>query len=494
MSRATDGVLLRSVQKVASGQYALEALAHEKYAAYSAVERAEAARTLGRLGRDGRSGAADAIIYLVPERDPIAIAALAGDDFGVMTTLLAALGGEPPKKTDKTLAALANLAPPPGSTPTATLARRMATLRCTAAGLLARGAFESDVLQKCAEPGSEAWERARLAAVVHRHPMDKERRAAWLTLARSKNVSVREAALEAIGAHPELKEHARAALADALASDKPGVVTIAAEQIHAHPDRVYVLAQSEIRAALDPNNRAEPSATPARELDAATARALRAALAKPWSEDLIETKVALIDAAVAVGLKEGRDAATAACRDPNATLRARAKKALATFPDADATCAAPDAMGDAAPEIAAPIALATTVRFETDAGKMSIRFDPTLAPIAATRMVALAKGGFYTNVVVHRVVPGFVVQFGDPGGDGYGGSGKLLRCETAPVAFDALDVGVALAGRDTGSSQIFVTLARYPHLEGEYTRVGHADGDWAALAEGDVIRSVAVSD
>jgi peptidyl-prolyl cis-trans isomerase B (cyclophilin B) len=95
---------------------------------------------------------------------------------------------------------------------------------------------------------------------------------------------------------------------------------------------------------------------------------------------------------------------------------------------------------------------------------------------------------------VHRVVPGFVAQFGDPDGDGFGGAGSLLRCETSPVPFGALDVGVALSGRDTGSSQLFVTLARYPHLDGEYARVGRAEGDWAALAEGDSIREVKVEE
>ncbi len=84
------------------------------------------------------------------------------------------------------------------------------------------------------------------------------------------------------------------------------------------------------------------------------------------------------------------------------------------------------------------------------------------------------------------------MQFGDRGGDGYGGSGELLRCETSPVPFGALDVGVALAGRDTGSSQIFVTLARHPHLDGHYAWVGRASGDWDAVAEGDVIKAVHV--
>jgi cyclophilin family peptidyl-prolyl cis-trans isomerase len=62
------------------------------------------------------------------------------------------------------------------------------------------------------------------------------------------------------------------------------------------------------------------------------------------------------------------------------------------------------------------------------------------------------------------------------------------------VAFGPLDVGVALAGRDTGSSQIFVTLARYPKLDGDYARVGLAEGDWGAVAEGDVVNGVTVDE
>ncbi len=76
---------------------------------------------------------------------------------------------------------------------------------------------------------------------------------------------------------------------------------------------------------------------------------------------------------------------------------------------------------------------------------------------------------------MHRVVPGFVAQFGDPGGDGYGGDDQPpLRCETAPIAFGRGAVGIALSGRDTGASQLFVTLGRYPHLDGEYAWLGRS--------------------
>jgi cyclophilin family peptidyl-prolyl cis-trans isomerase/uncharacterized SAM-binding protein YcdF (DUF218 family) len=465
---------------------------------FTPAERAEAAHALGKLGKDGRGGAAEALAYLVPEKDPVGIGALAGDEFGVMTSLLSALGVEAPKKSEASLSALANLALPANASPS--LARRVTTLRCTAASILSRAAYDSDVLKKCDLEGastgapSEAFERARLTSLVERHALNGERRAAWLALARSKYVRVREAALEAIGQHPELGEHARTALAEALSSKKPGVVAIAAEQIHAHPDRVFLLAAREIRAALDPNNHEPPSANPARELDGVVAKALSGALEHPWPEDLVETRAALIDAAMTVGLAEAKDAALAACHDPNATMRQRATKALMSVADVVAVCTPPETPASVAAEIGHELTKPTTVRFDTDAGPLAIRFDPVLTPIASTRFVALARAGFFDGIVVHRVVPGFVVQLGDPGGDGYGGAGKLLRCETAPVAFEPFDVGVALAGRDTGSSQLFVTLARTPHLDGEYAHVGHAEGDWSAVAEGDIVRSAKVDE
>jgi cyclophilin family peptidyl-prolyl cis-trans isomerase len=125
-------------------------------------------------------------------------------------------------------------------------------------------------------------------------------------------------------------------------------------------------------------------------------------------------------------------------------------------------------------------------------GSLTITLEPDVAPTTVARLEALARSGFYKGIKVHRVVPGFVVQFGDPDGDGYGGSGTPLRCETSPLPFGPLDVGMALAGRDTGSSQLFVALARCPHLDGEYARVGRAEGAWWSLAQGDVITDVAV--
>jgi cyclophilin family peptidyl-prolyl cis-trans isomerase len=454
---------------------------------FSPPERAEAARALARLHAVGQAVLADALAALVPDRAD----ALTGDSFGVLIGAVGAVGDPPAKKAEPSLWALARLEPPGGAAPA--LMRRTSAVRCAAAARLARGAWESDVIRGCDLADGEAGERARVES-LDRGPFTKARRVPWESLARSPHPRVREAALELFGRHPELGDAGRTAIADALGSDAPGVVAVASNVVQAHPDRIFVLAESERKAALDPSA-PPPSANPAREIDPAVATALRAALARPWPQDVVETRVALVDAVLATGLTEGPDRARTACKDPNTTVRARAAQALAAAGVKDARCPPPDA-SDAGTNAGSAEALDRSVRvvLETDAGNLGIRLDPVVAPLATGHIAALARAGFYTGVVVHRVVQGFVVQLGDKGGDGYGGSGDTLRSETAPLPFAPFDVGLALAGRDTGSSQIFVTLARYPHLDGEYPWLGRADGDWTAVAEGDVIRAVRVED
>jgi cyclophilin family peptidyl-prolyl cis-trans isomerase len=308
---------------------------------------------------------------------------------------------------------------------------------------------------------------------------------------RSGRLRVREAALAIIAGHPELGEATNAVLARALADEHPGVVATAAEVVAAHPDRVSAIVPRERRAVLDPAA-PSPVGEGARAIDPAVARALREALDRTWRPIDVETRANLVDAAIAAGLvDEGRAAALASCADPSTTLRARGAKALEALGDTATRCDPPLDM-PAAAEIEHEVPRSVRLQFETDAGPLAIRLDPTYAPIAVARVAALARAGFYDGLEFHRVVAGFVAQFGDPGGDGFGGGPDWLRCQTAPVSFGALDVGVALAGRDTGSSQLFVALARYPHLDGQYAWVGRAEGDWSGLTEGDVIRSVHV--
>ena len=85
---------------------------------------------------------------------------------------------------------------------------------------------------------------------------------------------------------------------------------------------------------------------------------------------------------------------------------------------------------------------------------------------------ALARKGFFDGTTIHRVVPDFVVQAGDPRGDGTGGPGYALRDELNPLPYVRGRIGMALSGPDTGGSQWFVTLSRQPHLDGAYTVFG----------------------
>ncbi len=452
-------------------------------------ERIDAMRSLGKAGEAGRSAAILALARIVPDpKDAFAVLAAGGDLFGELVVGLGAIGSTPAPSANHLLSVLANLRPAgeAGLPPAGPLVRRFAELRCTAASLLAQGAFDSPGIDACDVDGSDARERARLSALLRR-PLVGNRKNAWIAITKSEHLKVREDALAAVASHAELGDAGLAALASALADTKhPGVVAAAAEVLFEHPARAFALSPSEIKNALDPTK--PLLANPKQDVSPVIAKALSAALAFKWSEDAIETRAGLIDAASVLGIAGAEEAAKSACSDPNVTMRdhaAKALRALHTIP----SCTAP-ANPIAAKEVAAPHG--GKLILTTDAGTLSIVFDADLAPIASTRILDLAKAGFYDNVVVHRVVPAFVVQLGDPQGDGYNGSGQSLRCETSPVPFGSLDVGIALAGRDTGSSQFFISLGRFPHLDGDYARVGHAEGDWFAVAEGDIVRSAKV--
>jgi cyclophilin family peptidyl-prolyl cis-trans isomerase len=445
---------------------------------YSPTERVEAARGLGHVRETEQAALAQAIGAILVD----GAASASGDRFEVLLTAIGAVSDDPPGASDAVLSSVARMGLASGAPLPA--ARRVSSLRCAAAQKLARGECDAPILVSCDVADGAASERARLAA-FDRGSLVKAKAAAFVALARgSPHVRVREAAVEAIGRHPELAEAGRALLAEALGAREAGVVATAATVLATHPER------SRLNPARGPSRSGPPP-----DVDPRVTEALRSALDSRWGPDLVETRAALLDAALALGLDEARARATDACGDPNATVRARAAKALAA---SGLACPPPGASGlpsdEAAPEIGRTLVRAVRVVFETDAGALGISFDPVFAPVAATRFVALARSGFYTLVTVHRVVPGFVVQLGDRGGDGFGGSGGLLRCETSPVPFAPLDVGVALAGRDTGSSQLFVTLGRFPSLDGEYAWVGKADGDWNAVAEGDSVQRVRVEE
>lgn len=134
---------------------------------------------------------------------------------------------------------------------------------------------------------------------------------------------------------------------------------------------------------------------------------------------------------------------------------------------------------------------------ETDHGVIEIELAILDAPMTVANFMALARRGFFDEVAIHRVVPDFVVQDGDPRGDGEGGPGYTIRDEINRRPFLRGTVGMALDWEDTGGSQFFITHSPQPHLDGRFTVFGHVVAGMDVvdrLAPGDVIRRVRIWD
>ena len=113
-----------------------------------------------------------------------------------------------------------------------------------------------------------------------------------------------------------------------------------------------------------------------------------------------------------------------------------------------------------------------TMTIETIKGDIKILLYPEKAPFTVMSILKLAEKGFYRGMVFHRIVPNFVIQGGDPRGDGWGGPGYSIRSEFSDFTFDEGYVGMASSGKDTEGSQFFITQSPQPHLDGKYTIFG----------------------
>jgi peptidyl-prolyl cis-trans isomerase B (cyclophilin B) len=160
---------------------------------------------------------------------------------------------------------------------------------------------------------------------------------------------------------------------------------------------------------------------------------------------------------------------------------------------AGATPAAPAGEAAAAPE-AAPTGPLLVI--ETAHGTITIQTFPEDAPKTVARITELAEAGFYDGLTFHRVVPGFVVQGGDPTGTGRGGSGKTIPPEFNQRQHVAGTVAMARTqDPNSADSQFYITLGREPHLDGKYTVFGQViDGMDAvqAIRQGDPMVHVTV--
>jgi cyclophilin family peptidyl-prolyl cis-trans isomerase len=125
---------------------------------------------------------------------------------------------------------------------------------------------------------------------------------------------------------------------------------------------------------------------------------------------------------------------------------------------------------------------------KTSKGDIVIQLNSDIAPISVANFCMLAKQNFYNEIIFHRVVPGFVIQAGDPTATGWGGSGYDIISEYSDTDFGIGYVGMASAGKDTESSQFFIMQGSHPHLDSRYSL-------FAKVVEGmDVVYNIAEED
>ena len=112
-----------------------------------------------------------------------------------------------------------------------------------------------------------------------------------------------------------------------------------------------------------------------------------------------------------------------------------------------------------------------TATIETNQGTMTAELYVEDAPMTVNNFVFLANDGFYDGTIFHRVIPGFMIQGGDPDGDGRGGPGYKFNNEPVKRKYDRGILAMANAGRNTNGSQFFIMHADYP-LPPDYTIFG----------------------
>jgi cyclophilin family peptidyl-prolyl cis-trans isomerase/HEAT repeat protein len=235
--------------------------------------------------------------------------------------------------------------------------------------------------------------------------------------------------------------------------------------------------------------------------DPAVLGVIAAALQKSGSERDPDVAIAALDAAEKMRTDPAaRALADAAFRDTRPLVARLARRALGrSFKVDPASLPAPAYAGRAVadyPELLLDAKKPWLALVETARGAFTIRLLGSQAPLTVVNFLDLARRRYFDGVPIHRVVPNFVVQDGDPTGTGNGGPGYEIRDEINPVPYLRGTVGMALAGPDTGGSQWFVTHGPQPHLDGIYTVFGQVDSGQEVvdrIEQGDRIIRITVS-
>ena len=229
--------------------------------------------------------------------------------------------------------------------------------------------------------------------------------------------------------------------------------------------------------------------------------ALREAYEAGQPDAAYSARAAAVSAMAAYGA-DGAEGVRAALADKDWAVRVRAAELLTKLdPSGDHRAAIRPVPGTPIapyddPQLIAP-ATSPHVFIDTERGTIEFELAVLDAPQTSRSFIALARKGFFNGLQVHRVVANFVMQDGDPRGDGEGGPGYTIRDELNERPYLRGTVGMALSWKDTGGSQFFITHSPHPHLDGQYTAFGHVVNGMDVVDRvrvGDTIRGIRIWD
>jgi cyclophilin family peptidyl-prolyl cis-trans isomerase/HEAT repeat protein len=296
------------------------------------------------------------------------------------------------------------------------------------------------------------------------------------------------------GMEPDPHWIVRAAIADALGSMPPSFAVERLSPLLEDPDKRVVpealdsltrlkapgldaMLLAQIKAA-DIGIRAAAARNLGTLRPAGGAAVLRDAYRTGQADPTADAREAALAALAKYGLADAGDTLKAAMADHDWSVRLRAAALLRELdPAAETVTAIRPVPGEPVAPYDGAALLKPTYSphafIETARGTVEIELTVLDAPQTVQNFITLARKGYFNGLQIHRVVPNFVVQDGDPRGDGSGGPGYSIRDELNDRPYVRGTVGMALSGPDTGGSQFFITHSPQPHLDAKYTVFGH---------------------
>jgi HEAT repeat protein/cyclophilin family peptidyl-prolyl cis-trans isomerase len=337
------------------------------------------------------------------------------------------------------------------------------------------GAGDREVFGTMLDLLTDPWPAMRAAAITGAAKLDPEGFLLVIsTFDRDPDWSVRVAIANALGALPA--DRATTALQD-LANDDDVRVRGPALEALARVDAPDLTKRLfDALEAPDFAVRATAARLMGERRPEGGAPRLSAAFARGESDASPIARTAALMALAKYGGEEAQAVLRKGLADRDWPVRLRAAELLRELGQTDAVASRPAVVRQPLETFESPRLLRPEYSphafIELPHGTIEIELNVVDAPLTSWAFIELARAGFFNGLRIHRLVPNFVIQAGDPRGDGEGGPGYTIRDELSTLPYLRGTVGMALDGRDTAGSQFFITVSPQPHLDGKYTVFG----------------------